>query len=119
MHELKSASIGHGSVTYVPKEPAVPETSETQGHVTVNVAGRPERDAYWTVMYTISARFEAGDGPALGAINWEVRLPTSEPAETRYYEVEAKAARQLAPMLRAVADSIEKQVAEYDSDRPA
>jgi hypothetical protein len=42
-------------------------------------------------------------------------LPVQSAADAKYSEVEAEAARQIAPMLRAVADAIEKQVAEADA----
>jgi hypothetical protein len=115
MQQLKSAAIAHGAVTYISAEPAVPDSSETKGKVTVNVVGRAEKPAYWNVYYSIHASFEGGGGPALGTIGWDVRLPVQSAADAKYSEVEAEAARQIAPMLRAVADAIEKQVAEADA----
>ena len=114
MQKLNSASVGHGSVTYVAEQPSIPDSSETTGNVTVNVFGREGRSACWAVSYQISVDFENGGGPSLGLLGWEVRLPAEAPADARYHEVEAEAARQIAPMLRAVADSIEKQVAESE-----
>ena len=114
MSKLKSVNFGFGTVGYISEEPAVPATTETKGNVTVNDMGSPGKAAFWEVSNMFSCTFEAGDETFSNIFHLTTRIPGSTGA-TPYIELEAEAARQYAPMLRAIADSIEKQVAEFDA----
>lgn len=114
MPKLKSVNFGFGTIGYVPEQPAMPATTETKGNVTVNNMGSPGQAAFWEVTNMFSCIFEAEDETFSNIFHLTTRLPGTA-GETPYIEIEAEAARQFAPMLRAVADSIEKQVAEFDA----
>ena len=116
MQNLKSATLTFGSVLLIPDQPAQPDQSETRGNLTVNVVGKPGKPPRWMATYTLNCEFESDAGRYTNVLGWTVQLPAENVHEARYFEVEAEGSRQIAPMLRAVANEIEKVVAQYDSE---
>lgn len=115
MTELKSVDFAYGSVTFYKKIEAVPTTTKREGNVTINNMGTPEIPSFHEVSYVLTCNF--GDGPRefSNTFHWEVRVE-DKGRNAPYGEIEAEAARKIAPMLRAVADEIERAVAEFDSN---
>jgi hypothetical protein len=116
MVELQSVDMGFGSVTFAQLNPETPTTTERQGNTTVNYVGSPGRAPYCEVSYMLTASYKTEDDAFSNIFHWTVRLP-GKSASAPYFEAEAEGARLIAPMLRAVADGIEKRVADYDESR--
>jgi hypothetical protein len=76
--------------------------------------GSPSRAGYFEVTYMLSCKFTADDDAQSNIFHWAVRLP-GEAIKSPYADIEAEAARLIGPTLRAVADAVERQVAEYDA----
>lgn len=111
MPELNELSFGFGQVEFRSAIAEVPATSKTTGNVTVNNAGSPGGLEHFATSFMLNARF-AQDGIEFSNIfHWNSAV-TGLARETPYSQVEDAAARQLAPMLRAVADRIEQLVAD-------
>ena len=110
---VSSVEFGFGTVQYVKEIEAVPASSKKTGNVTINNMATPGSPEHFLVTFMLS--YGPDDG-ALGRRNifhWTEAV-VGLPRTTPYSEVEAQAARQLAPSLRAAADAIEKQVEEFD-----
>jgi len=105
--------FGYSSVVYRQEIPAVPTTTQRDGNVTINNIGTPGVPASFEVTSMITADHEAGDVKFHNIFHWKVVL-VGLPKDAPYSEVDAEAARRLAPMLRDVADLIEQQVKAYD-----
>jgi hypothetical protein len=118
MIELKQVRYGNGSVRFFAEVEPTPTTSETHGNVTVNNMGKPGSPARYEVTYMISSDFEMEGVEVNNVFHWTVAL-TGVHRDDPYAGIEAAGARQLAPMLRAVADQIEKEVAEFDAELAA
>lgn len=117
MSELEEAKLGFGSITFVQKQPEVATRTEHEGNTTINYVGTPERPAYFEADYFVTSTFKNGEEDYLNSISWKVRLPAQEPTTVPYAQLEAEGARLIAPMLRAVADAVEAQVAAFDASR--
>ncbi|HZW15430.1 MAG TPA: hypothetical protein VFF66_04150 [Brevundimonas sp.] len=118
MAELKDIRWGNGTVRYFSEVEPTPTTSKTTGNVTVNNMGQPGLPAYYEVTYMLSCDFEASGVEITNHVHWTAAL-TGVGRDAPYGEVEAEGARQIAPMLRSVADQIEKLVAEFDANLAA
>jgi hypothetical protein len=114
MPDLIDVAFGHGSVQLIPKVDAVPTTSKTTGNTTVNVVGSPEKPGYFQTSFMLSCDFSEAGREFSNIFHWTVVTPLGDKSVS-YTEVEADAARQLAPMLRAAADKVEQLVAEFDA----
>lgn len=112
--ELKAVSFGNGEVTFYSEVEETPTTTTKSGNVTVNNVGRPGVPAYFEVQFMLNCQYVAGQIDAQNIFHFRA-LVTDKGRDTSYAEVEAEGARLLAPMLREIADNIEKQVAEFDS----
>jgi hypothetical protein len=114
MTALKDAMLGTGDVTYVKKVDAKPETRDSSGGVTVinaPVAGIP---AHYNVSFMLDATFDHESLEVRNVFHWNcVVSETSDRAP--YRSVEDRAARQVAPMLRALADKIEADLPNFDA----
>jgi hypothetical protein len=114
MANLIDVSFGHGTLRYFSAVDEVPATSKTTGNVTVNNMGSPGSPAYFEVSFMLSADFEEGGMTRTNIFHWNVSVLDMN-IKSSYRDVESEAARKIGPMLRQLADSIEKQVAEYDA----
>ena len=114
---VKLVGFESGQIAYQGTIEPTPATSTTSGNVTVTNTAQPGRPAHYDVSFTI--HFETGDSPLQAATIFSVhlRLPGFG-RDAPYGQVESLAARQVAPVLRAVADQIEQQVAEFDAKLP-
>ena len=113
MLELKNVRYGNGSVRFFAEVEPTPTTTETRDNITINNMGQPGTPARYEVTYMIATEFEMDGVEIRNTFHWDVAL-TGVNREDSYVGIEAAGARQLAPMLRAVADQIEKEVAEFD-----
>lgn len=118
MADLKDVRYGNGSVRFFGEVEPIPATSETRDNITINNMGQPGEPARFEVTYMIACDFEMDGVEVNNLFHWTVAL-TGVHRDDPYAGIEAEGARQLAPMLRSVADQIEKQVAEFDADRAA
>lgn len=116
MVNLTEAYIQGGHVNFVRGEEPVPASSRVEGNVTYHteaVEGSPDK---FEVSFWTSATFE-DDG---GATRWFFQLPVQVTGMDRnqsFVDIEAAAADKLVPMLRSVADALEKQIDEYNAKR--
>ncbi len=115
MLKLTEVSLSHGEIRYNPKIVAVPTETIKKGNTTINNMGTPEKSAYFSSSHMITCQYECGEHSFSNVIHWE-SLTLMHERDAQHFEVESEAARRIAPMLRAVADEIEKQVARYDDD---
>jgi hypothetical protein len=108
--------LGFGHVLCVPAVPETPETHET-GDDGVHIhTSSPAQEAYCEVQFMIDCSNKDLSNPISNIFHWTVRL-AGDKADVPYSQVEAEAARLVAPMLRDVADRVEKQVTEFDASR--
>src|SRR4051812_28930475 len=114
MATIQKLQIGNGQVAFVTKVDPTPTTSETSGSVTINNIGRPGKPAHYEITFSISVDSLEGRVEGYNTFLWN-EIVLDERDDVPYREVEAKAARQIAPMLRAVADQVEKEVAAFDA----
>lgn len=114
MPSVTNARFGYGSIQFVKAVEEVPTSSKTQGNVTINNMGSAGIPAYFEATFMLSSTIEAEGVTRDNIFHWSTILP-DRPASTPYLEIEAEAARQLAPSLRELADAIEKEVAAFDS----
>jgi len=109
-----AVGFGYGSVTYRYEIEAVPPSSKTEGNVTINNSGSPGCPAHYEVEPMITVDHDAGGVIFSNTFHWKV-VVVGLPKNAPYSEIDAEAARQIAPMLRDAANLIEKQVADYDA----
>jgi hypothetical protein len=116
MTKLTEAKLGFGSVRCIPARPEVPETREQLDDGTHIHMGSPAREAFCEVDFRIECSYGSEEEGFSNVVLWSVRL-AGDKADLPFSEVEAEAARLIAPMLRDVADSVEKQVVDFDESR--
>src|SRR4051794_18768802 len=110
MFEVKTASFGNGTVLYLKKvEGRAAETkTSVENNVTLNVHNAELREipAHYEVSFQIAAK---SDHDGIEVTNFfTVTTLVAEPSDQASYRgVEDRAARELAPILRAIADRIE------------
>lgn len=116
----QSVNFEFGSVQYVSKIDPVPPSTRVEGNVTYNEIGSDGFPAYFKATFMLTCETQLGDTDKVmrNIFHWTEAM-VGLARETPYSEVEAQAARQLAPSLRAVADQIEKLVAEFDQGKSA
>ena len=114
MSEL-DVKFGFGSMAYIPEVEAVPEKTEKVNDHTYIHTGSAGREAYSQVTFYLDCKFGPEDDRISNPISWTVRVPGKLKGDTPYAQVENEAARQIAPMLRAVADQVEKLVADAEA----
>jgi len=108
-----SVEFGYGTVRYNKAIEAIPATSKTTGNITINNSAQPGCPEHFLVTFMLSCGPNDRAMMSQNTFHW-TEIVTGMTRSARYSEVEAKAARQLAPSLRSVADAIEKMVAEFD-----
>lgn len=118
MTTLISARIKNGEIAYVSGQQNTPLTSETMGSVTIENPGSTDRPAHFMTPFLIEAQMEAGGIKFSNVLHWN-GVVLGESDDAPYRQVEDKAARTLAPMLRAFADQIEQEIARFDEKRQA
>ena len=116
MPKLVDAFIEHGEIAYVPEVPTVEPTSETTGNVTINNMGSPGTPAHFVVTFSTNATFETSGVRSSLYLRPNV-VVTGESKESAFEAIEGLAAKCLAPMLREIADKIERQVEEYEAKK--
>lgn len=108
--EVESLVLGYGAVTYRNAEEGKPATSKATGSLTLTtgpVEGVPE---HFQVSFRVKYKIASGE-MLISNDFYLLTTLTETPHTTPYIEVEHEAAKQLAPMLRLLADEIERQVA--------
>lgn len=121
MTKVKALRLGNGSVTYIPvvePRPASSRTTKTDHNVsvTINDAAIPGTPAHYEVTFMIGADLEHGELESHNTFHLSCVVP--EQSDTaQYRSVEDQAARQLAPMLRALADKIEADLPNFVGNR--
>lgn len=113
MEDLTLTIFGNGSIRFIPKVDAAPGTSETTGNVTVHNAGRPEIPSHFETTTTIQIKIEAAGISAYTSFHLN-DIVLAEQADVSYRQIEDKAARRIAPILRALADQIDEEMARFD-----
>ena len=113
--KLTSIEFGYGHVRYFKGVEAEPATTQTEGSVTINNAAIPAVPSSFEVSRQITANFEVDGLKFYNIFSWNCEFANAE-MSTPYIEVDSQAARMIAPMLRAVADQIETEVAEFDKE---
>lgn len=116
MNKVVDAFIENGRIAFFKRVEETKTISETTGNVTINNIGRPAIPAHYEVAFTITADLQDG-GIELRNVFQLSCIVLNENDGAQYRKVEDQSARQLAPILRAVADHIEKKVADFDSQR--
>lgn len=116
MVDLVEAYIQGGQVNFVRGNDPAPATSRVEGNVTYHteaVKGSPDK---FEVNFWTSATFEEDDVQT----GWFFQLPVHVTGFDRnqpFVDIESAAADKLVPMLRSIADAIEKQIGEYNARR--
>lgn len=113
MARLLDVAFPNGEIFYVAKVPEVPATTETKGNVTINNMGSPGVPSYFEVSFRTVATFDH-DGVHRDFYLTPSIVISGHSKDSTFREIESKAARSVAPMLRAIADEIEQQVKDYD-----
>ena len=116
MVDVTEVSFGNGRVVFNSRVDAVPPSSETKGNVTINNMGQSGSPAHFEVTFMISVGGKVNNLDNKNIFHWTTVVPV-EDQETSYREIESQGAQQLAPMLRSVADKIEKLVSDFDQTR--
>ncbi|MDB5678649.1 hypothetical protein [Sphingomonas bacterium] len=110
MASLIEAEIGYGSIKFIKAIEPTPTTSETEGNVTVKNMGSPGVPAYYDASFMLHAKHDKSGVTFSNIFHWNV-IVNAKTIDAPYSEIEGAAALQIAPMLRELADEIEKQVA--------
>ena len=116
--DLTDVTIDHAQVVYRPAVDPVPSSTTTteDGTVISIVNDEIGSPAHFEASFSISAAFSQNGLDFRNFLAWACVVP-NEQDDAQFFEVETQAARQIAPMLRALADQVEKQVAEVDERR--
>lgn len=118
MVDLREVRYGNGSVRFFGEVEPTPATSETRDNITINNMGQPGAPSRYEVTYMISCDFKMGGAEVRNTFHWTVALSGAN-RDDQYASIEAEGAQQLAPMLRAVAERIEAEVAAFEAERAA
>jgi hypothetical protein len=110
---LDAAIVGNGRVQFIRRTDAIPETVQQSGTVTFHNIGKPAVPGHYEVSFSVAFSVEGVAEPVQNHLLLSVVVPT-EDDNASYRDIEARAARLVAPTLRAVADQIGQQVAEFD-----
>jgi len=116
---LKEAVVTNGTIVFRRAVPSKAESTETthQNGVTVNVHSQAvaELPSHYEVVFAVNSMFEQDGIETANFFSLSTCiLETSDHAP--YREIEDKGARQIAPMLRALADTIEADLPSCDAD---
>jgi len=109
MSKLKKLSIGYGQVLFKAKIDAVAKTTRVEGNTTINNMGSPEVPANHQVNFYLGATCDADGKEHINGFSLDVVVHGIDP-KASYFEIENAAALLLAPLLREIANDVEKQV---------
>ncbi len=113
MAEISDVQLGFGAIAFRGGVAAEPASVVRQGNVTVHNEAKPGQPMSFEGSFQISC-YSKEDAISLFNV-FTVNLPVvGEPADSPYSAIESKAARQIAPMLRSIADEVERQIAEAE-----
>jgi hypothetical protein len=116
MASIKDFQMGNGSVTFRSEIEPTPETRETskQGSVVVNTINSATQGvpAYYEVSFMLNTTIEHDGVVASNIFHWTC-LVSEKSDRAQYRSVEDQAARQIAPMLRSLADKIEASLPDF------
>lgn len=113
MARLKEVIFGNGSITYVKKVDGRPESTEKNGNITVHNSAIPGVPAHYQISFMINSEFEQDGVQFLNFFH--LNYVVSEQSDrAEYRSIEDQAAKQLGPMLRALAEKIEADLPVFD-----
>ncbi|MDJ0631078.1 MAG: hypothetical protein QNJ44_22665 [Rhodobacter sp.] len=124
-YDIKITGYGEGALRYVPANPGRPETSDTQGKVTVVNTARPGTPAFFEVEHWINATVTNHGATSALTLCLKTPLPFGQaglpdaPRDVRYAQAEDASAKGLPQMLRQLADCVETANAEADARQSA
>lgn len=111
---VESVEFSYGSVQFVKEIKPTPAKSDTKGNVTINTVATPGQREHFIVTFMLTCTAEEGSSLRANIFHWS-EVVTGLPRTASYGEVEAQAARQIAPNLRQAADAVERLVAKFDA----
>lgn len=109
MAKIDGVEIRNGSVVFTRAVEEVPSSTKREGNVTINNVGSPGVPAYFEVSFMLNSNFSDGAIKSSNVFHWHCIVP-AENSDQSYQKIEDDAARQIAPMLRELADLVEGQV---------
>jgi hypothetical protein len=113
MPTLNEVQLTAGEITFSKEEKGRPATSETKDNVTINHVAIPGTPAHYEVTFMVSATFQEAEGLDFSN-RFHLTCLVPEPSDrAQYRAVEDQAARQIAPMLRSLADKIEAHLPDF------
>lgn len=112
MLSLKAATIGNGSINYVKEYEGRPETKEQDGNVTIINKAIPAIHAHYQASFMINSEFEIDQFKCSNIFHLNC-IVAERNDHAPYRSVEDRAARQLAPMLRLLADKLEADLPNF------
>src|SRR5687768_5513677 len=98
---LRKLEIGKAEVVYFAARDPTPATTETKGNVTINRPEIPGTPEYFEVAFPLTVSFANGEAET-GCFLRLNALVSGEGKDSPYSKIEAIAALQIAPMLRAL-----------------
>lgn len=114
MFEIKNVIIGNGVVQFRKEYEGTPTTTETVGDVTINNIGKSPVDPHYEVSFSVEAEFIFNGLKQFNLFSLSCLVPNGD-ENAPYRSIEAAAAKQVPLMLRALAEGIEKEIAEFDA----
>lgn len=118
MPKITTVEFGNGEIRFVAKVDPVPASSKTTGNVTVNNSAQPGSPAHYRTSFMLSTDLEEEGVIASNVFHWN-SVVLNDDQNASYRAIEDQAVRQIAPLLRAVADEMDKAVAEFDAREAA
>lgn len=116
MVQINTVGLGYGDVVFTKAFEGRPRTEKREGNVTVineAIAGKP---AYFEVSHMLNVEVDADGDTYHNIFHLKSRI-SGEDEDVSYKAIEALGFRNLAPMLRAIADRIEADEAERAAAR--
>ena len=113
MAAIKNVGFGYGEIQYYSKVESVPETTETTGIVTITNPAIAEIPSHFVASFQIKFTAENQTLQISNALHFSLPIPSLD-SDVSFLKIESEAARQIAPMLRFLADSVEAQMLEFD-----
>lgn len=111
---LKTAFVSNGKIEFINGKDSVPTTSEVQRNTTINRIGTPEVPASFEVEFRVYSTFDVDGRECEPYISITVPVSTKD-KKVEFLEIEDQAVAGLAPMLREIADALDKQMEELNS----
>lgn len=92
----------------------MPTTSEVRGNTTYNTIGTEAVPASFEVVFRVYSTFEIDGRQSEPYIS--INIPVAmDSKKAKFGEIEQRAAASIAPMLREIAEAIDKQIADFNS----